>query len=202
LSQEAAAFDAKHADVARAVAASLVGAYDFTPFRTIVDVGGGTGGLLVGILKAHDYLHGILLDRPNVAERARERIEAHGLSDRCQVVGGDFFRKVPRGGDVYVLKHVIHDWPDSEARSILSSCSNAMRPKARLLVVEEVYPSIIDETIGSRQAATNDLNLLVCFGGAERSEAHLAALLESAGLRLDRVVQLDTRLRVVDSVKP
>src|SRR6266581_2009149 len=82
---------------------------DFTPFRTIVDVGGGNGALLLGILRATPRLDGIVFDRPDVVERAAKEIAASGLGDRCRAAGGDFFVEVPNGADAYVLKHVIHD---------------------------------------------------------------------------------------------
>jgi O-methyltransferase domain len=128
--EEAAVFDEAMADWTKHVAIATAAAYDFSPFRTIVDVGGGNGVLLAGILKANPGLRGVLFDRPHVVERGRARLAALGVADRCTVVGGDFFQEVPRGGDAYLLKHVIHDWNDERAGEILASCHRAMRSEA------------------------------------------------------------------------
>src|SRR5207244_790263 len=119
-------------------ALAVAAAYDFTPFRTIVDVGGGNGALLLGILRATPRLEGIVFDRPDVVERAAKEIAASGLGDRCRAAGGDFFVEVPNGADAYVLKHVIHDWDDARARTILANCRRAMPRDGRLLLVEGV----------------------------------------------------------------
>ena len=112
---EAANFDAAMADFTKHIATAVVAAYDFSPFRRIVDVGGGNGALLAGILKANASLAGVLFDLPQVADRAIAPMRELGLADRCEIVGGDFFKAVPAGGDAYLLKHVIHDWDDDRA---------------------------------------------------------------------------------------
>src|SRR5262245_39808112 len=106
--EEAANFDKAMSDFATQIAVAVTAVYDFSTFRTVVDVGGGNGSLLAGILRANPSLRGIVFEQPHVAERAKERLRDDGLADRCDVVGGDFFREVPGGGDAYLLKHVIH----------------------------------------------------------------------------------------------
>jgi hypothetical protein len=103
------------ADWTKQVARAAAAAYDFSRFRTIVDVGGGNGTLLAGILAATPGPRGIVFDVPHVATRAQAQLAERGVADRCTAVGGDFFQEVPRGGDAYVLKHVIHDWNDERA---------------------------------------------------------------------------------------
>jgi hypothetical protein len=110
--EDAANFDAAMADFTRLAAMAVAAVYDFAPLRTVVDVGGGNGALLIGILKAYPHLHGIVFDQPPAAERARKQIAERGLAERCQAAGGDFFKDVPPGADAYILKHVIHDWND------------------------------------------------------------------------------------------
>ena len=87
--------------------APMIDAYDFSPFQTVVDIGGGNGQVLAAILNHHTALHGVLFDMPDVVERARSNIISAGLSDRCQIVGGDFFVSVPAGGDAYVMRHIL-----------------------------------------------------------------------------------------------
>jgi SAM-dependent methyltransferase len=186
--EDAANFDAAMAEFTRLTAVAVSGAYDFSPMRTLVDVGGGNGALLIGILNAYPDLDGVVFDQPHVAERATKEIERCGLGDRCRAVGGDFFDAVPEGGDAYVLKHVIHDWDDDHAITILRNCHRAMRPGGRLLVVEGVYPERIDQSFQSRGAAANDVNMLVSTGGRQRSEAEFGALYERAGFTLERIV--------------
>ena len=196
--QEAADFDAAMADLTRMTAIAVAAAYDFTPFSTLVDVGGGNGALLVGILKANPGLRGIVFDLPSAAERAGHRIAESQLTARCQAVGGDFFAEVPGGADVYLLKHVIHDWPDERALTILKNCHRAMGANGRLLIVEGIYPRRVDQSLESRGAAANDVNMLVNTGGRQRSEAEFRALYGEAGFTLTRIVPTQTRVYVIE----
>jgi SAM-dependent methyltransferase len=197
---EATNFDAAMADFTKHIATAVAAAYDFSPFRRIVDVGGGNGALLAGILKANPTLTGIVFDLPKVAVRAAEQIRELALAGRCETVGGDFFEGVPGGGDAYLLKHVIHDWNDDRATEILSTCRRAMAAEAKLLLVEGVYPPRIDQSDESRGAAANDVNMLVCTGGRQRSEAEFRALYDAAGFRLTRIVPTRTPVNVIEGV--
>jgi hypothetical protein len=145
-------------------------------------------------------LRGILFEQPHVAERAKTAIAAHGLASRCTVVAGDFFRAVPAGGDAYILKHVIHDWDDERATKILENCRHAMGAAGRLLIVEGVYPPRIEPSEEGRGAASNDVNMLVCTGGRQRSEDEFRALLKSAGFRLTRIVPTPARVSMIEGV--
>jgi len=197
---QAANFDAAMADFTKMTAVAVAAAYDFTPLRTLVDVGGGNGALLLGILKAYAHLQGVVADRPDVVERAKKEIAASGLGARCRAVAIDFFREVPGGADAYVLKHVIHDWDDERARTILANCRRVMSPNGRLLLVEGVYPPRIDGSPESRGAAANDVNMLVSTGGRQRSEAELRSLYSAAGFRLTRIVPTPARASVIEGV--
>jgi len=197
---QAANFDAAMADFTKMTAVAVAAAYDFTPLGTIVDVGGGNGALLLGILKAYAHLQGVVADRPDVVERAKKEIAASGLGARCRAVAIDFFREVPGGADAYVLKHVIHDWDDERARTILANCRRVMPPNGRLLLVEGVYPPRIDGSPESRGAAANDVNMLVSTGGRQRSEAEFRSLYSAAGFRLTRIVPTPARASVIEGV--
>ena len=185
---DAANFDAAMADLTRMTAIAVAAAYDFAPFRTIVDVGGGTGALLFGILSAHPHLEGIVFDQPHVAERAVKEVGRSGVAERCRVIGGDFFEEVPDGADAYVLKHVIHDWDDERSITILRNCHRGMDSNGRLLIVEGVYPERIVQSFESHGAAANDVNMLVRTGGRQRSESEFHSLYERAGFTLERIV--------------
>jgi O-methyltransferase domain len=197
---EAANFDAAMAGFTKRIATAVAEAYDFSPFHRIVDIGGGNGLLLAGILTAYPALAGIIFDLPHVAARAEEQIRELDLADRCEIVGGDFFKEVPSGGDAYLLKHVIHDWNDDRATEILRTCQRAMGAEATLLIVEGVYPSRIDQSEESRGAAANDVNMLVCTGGRQRSEAEFRGLFDAAGFRLMRIVPTQAPVKVIEGV--
>jgi O-methyltransferase domain len=197
---EAANFDAAMAGFTRRIAVAVAEAYDFSPFRRIVDVGGGNGALLAGILSANPTLAGVIFDLPHVAARAGEQTRELGLEGRCEIVGGDFFKEVPSGGDAYLLKHVIHHWNDDRAVDILKSCRRAMGAEARLLIIEGVYPPRIDQSDESRGAAANDVNMLVCTGGRQRSEAEFRRIYDAAGFRLTRMVPTQAPVKVIEGV--
>ena len=198
--EQAKVFDDAMATFAPATAAAIAAAYDFSGLGTLVDVGGGNGALLIGILGAHPRLRGVVFDRPEPAERAKKRLAETGLESRCQVVAGDFFASVPSGGDAYILKHVIHDWDDERAAAILRNCRRAMKPSARLLIAEGVYPPRIDRSLESRGAAANDVNMLVVAGGRQRTEAEFRSLYQGAGFELTRIIGTPARLSLIEGV--
>jgi O-methyltransferase domain/Dimerisation domain len=170
---EAAAFDRAMADLTRRSHASVMAAYDFSRFGTIVDVGGGNGAFLASVLAEHPDQRGILLDLPHAVAGAPD-------IDRLEAVAGDFFESVPKGGDAYVLRAVLHDWEDDEAAAILTTCRRAMGPGATLVIIERDLgpPNALPET------KLSDLNMLVAPGGRERSIAEYGDLLARAGLTL------------------
>jgi hypothetical protein len=199
--EEAAVFDEAMAAFTSLTAIAVAAAYDFWRFGTVVDVGGGNGALLTGILKAYPALRGVVFDLPRAADGAQRQIEAAGLAGRCQAVGGDFFETVPSGGDAYLLKHVIHDWDDERAKRILENCRGAMAAAAKLLIVEGVYPARIDQSAASRGAAANDVNMLVCTGGRQRSEAEFRALFDAAGFTLTRIVPTPAASCIIEGTR-
>ena len=165
--------------------AAVVDAYDFSGLATIVDVGGGRGSLLAGILKKYPGASGVLFDQPAVVVNAAEVLAAAGVVDRCRVVGGSFFESVPADGDAYILSVVIHDWDDEPASAILTTCRRAMAGSSRLLLVERVLP---DQPSGEVSSYLSDLNMMHNLTGRERSGAEYRALLSESGFRLSRMV--------------
>lgn len=198
--EAAALFDRAMAAFAPQTAAAVAAAYDFSAFGKIMDVGGGNGALLIGILRVNPRLRGIVFDQPHVAERAMAQVETAGLEERCEVVGGSFFEALPSGADAYLLKHVIHDWNDERAAAILRTCRAALPPHGKLLIVEGLYPAHIDQSLESRGAAANDVNMLVCTGGRQRSEAEFRALFAASGFVLTRIVPTPARVAVIEAV--
>jgi len=172
----------------------MLDAYDFSVFKTVVDVGGGQGRMLAAILKRNPTVEGILFDLPAVADRSREIISSLGLSKRCRIVGGDFFKSLP-AADAYVMRHIIHDWDDDDAIAILSNCRKAMNPNGRILLVETVIPPMDEPCFGKWL----DLMMLL-VGGRERTQEQYQQLFEKAGLELNRIVPTAHEISVIEAV--
>ncbi len=184
------------ASVGPAQDAAILAAYGFGGARTIVDVAGGQGALLRGILDAAPGARAVLFDLPHVIAMARPRFVEAGLEGRAELVAGDFFAAVPAGGDIYILRKVIHDWYDDEAVAILRTCRAAMHPGARLLLIETLVPEGNDYSY----AKLLDLLMLVYPGGQERTLAEYRALLTSAGLDLRRVIPTASALSILEAM--
>ena len=182
--QNASTFDAAMSERTAAFAPSVADACDFSHARTVVDVGGGTGTLLVEILRRHAHLHGILFETPAVAARADAVLDAIDLADRCQVLAGDFFENLPDGADYYVLANVLHDWDDTQAGQILRNCRLAMARDGRVLIVERLIPDTPGDAVPT---LLSDINMLVITGGQERTTAEYGDLLAAAGLTIGEV---------------
>ncbi|MFC5753725.1 methyltransferase [Actinomadura rugatobispora] len=181
----AGTFNTAMAQHTRAVAPAVVENGDFGRFRTIADLGGGDGTLLAAILGAVPDASGILFDLPAGHAGAERTLNEAGVADRCRVVSGDFFESVPEGADAYVLKSVVHDWDDEKAAAILRRCREAMRPDARVLLVEFVMPEVVTpEDSGN---VMSDINMLVVLRGRERTERDFRDLLGAAGFGLTAI---------------
>jgi hypothetical protein len=174
-------------DIERAVAPVLREAVDLTAFRRIVAVGGDQGQLLLTLLRLAPQAEGVLFDRPAVIERARESIAQTGLANRIRLVGGDFLERVPPGGDLYVLKGVLHDFGDEAAAWLLDSCYMAAKPNSTLLAFEGVLPpGATPDPVGHLL----DMNALVSLNGRERTRAEFEELFNTSGYELVRVLPL------------
>jgi len=165
--------------------ASALSELDWSSVRTVVDVGGGTGGMLLGLLDREPHLRGILFDLPHVADQARAAIAAAGLEDRCEFVGGSFFDAVPADGDLYLLAGILNDWDDADAARILQVCRRATRDGARLVVVQPMVPDG-DEP---HPAKVTDVHMLAVLGSRMQSEGELRGLLAATGFRAQRTIE-------------
>ncbi len=180
-----AQFDASMSVGARMRSHALLSHADFADARVVVDVGGGEGVLLATVLEANPHLRGVVFESEQTAERARARLASRGLGPRAEAVAGDFFSFVPRGGDVYVLSYVLHNWDDARAISILENCRRAMDAGASLFIVEQVH-------VPTDEASLADyfgLSTIELLGGGERTESEFRSLLERAGLRFTRLAR-------------
>jgi ubiquinone/menaquinone biosynthesis C-methylase UbiE len=193
--EQAANFDQAMVGVHGRETSAMVDAYDFSAFRTVVDIGGGNGSTLCGILARNPGVRGTLFDLPGVIERARESVKAAGFSDRVELIAGSFFESVP-GADAYVLRHIIHDWEEDKAIRILQNVRRAITPPGRLLVVESVIPPGNDPFFGKLL----DLTMLVIPGGQERTADEYRELFSKAGFRLSRIVPTSTEVSLIEGL--
>lgn len=193
--EDAAVFNDSMSGMTAAANEVITSRYDFSSFNKIVDVGGGHGGLITSILKSNPRVKGVLFDAAEVIAGARPKIESAGLAERCETVAGDFFQAVPAGGDVYVMKWIIHDWDDERAIRILKNVRSQIPKNGRLILVDCVVPEG-DEPDFSKFI---DLNMLVMTGGKERTAREFAELLGAAGFKLLRVIPTDIPTSIVEA---
>jgi hypothetical protein len=186
-------FDEAMAGRSAAEISALLVAYDFSSAGHLVDVGGGNGALMNAVLAKYPQLSGTVFDLPHVVEAA----SGHKANEqRLRFAAGNFFTDVPVKGDTYMLKKVIHDWPDDRARDILSRCREAMSDGSRLLVIESIVPASQAPTF----MTFLDLWMLVFAGGRERTQEEFRTLLQSAGLHLSRIVPTGSPVSVIEAL--
>jgi hypothetical protein len=181
--EESALFDSSMAAMTRLELLTVLRAYDWNSLRTVVDIGGGNGAFLAGLLARYSAMRGILFDLPHVTAGARAVLNAAGVAERCEVVSGSYFDSVPVGHDAYLLKRILWGYIDEDAIEILRVINAAMRPDSRLLVIEP----IVHEGNDYEVAKILDLKLLAMGGGHARTELELNKIHAIAGLTLTRV---------------
>lgn len=177
---------------------AVLEAYDFGGLsgKTLVDIAGGHGKVLTEILKKHPGVRGILFDLDHVAKGAVPRIESEGLSSRCAVAHGDFFKSVP-SGDAYIMKHIIHDWDDVHSLTILKNIHAAAAPGASLFLIEAAMAPGNEPHF----AKVVDLEMMLLPGGCERTEREYRDLLAQAGFKLTKVVKTKSPLDLLEAVR-
>lgn len=189
----AALFQDAMKEKTKAVAKSALSTYDFSKFQTVYDIGGGSGQFMQALLQKHPNISGMIFELPEVIEKIREQkppIECK----RCKLSAGDFFVAIPEGGDIYLLKSILHEWDDGKAEKILKNCHQAMRPNSRLLIVEVVlrpkneslYPNCMD------------LLMMAFTGGRERSLASFKQMFENCGFVLERIYPTSTEFSILE----
>jgi hypothetical protein len=194
--EDARIFGESMSNLSAAEHPAVVQAYDFSRFKKIIDVGGGHGSLLCAILAANPKLHGVLYDNPRVVADAKKasHVTRKEVAGRVEIVGGDFFERVPSGGDAYIMKYILHDWDDERALKLLRNCRAALGEKGTLLAVDTVIPPGNDPHWGKLL----DVNMLVATGGMERTEQQFRELYARAGFELTRVVSTSCPLSIVE----
>jgi hypothetical protein len=176
-------------------------AYDFSAYKTIVDLGGGHGFAICSILRKYPHMQGILFDLADIVPGADARIRELGLESRCRTTSGNFFESVPEGGDVYFMKHILHDWTDEQASTILQNCRRVMKngtggqTPSKIVLLELVVPP------GNEPHPSKiiDIEMLMLPGGRERMENEWRDLFAGAGFRLTRVIPTKSPFCVIEA---
>jgi len=190
-------FDDAMTDISAIAAPSIANAYNFAKWESLMDVGGGNGVLLATILRAHRSLRGVLADQQHVLKRARERGFLNGaLEKRSTMEPCDLFRNIPKGCRAYLMKSVIHDWNDEDARKILTQCRRSVPKNGALLLVEFNVP----EDNSPSRAKFVDVTMMVLTGGRERTIPEFSSLLSASGFRLNDVVKTTSDFNVIEAL--
>jgi hypothetical protein len=169
------------------IARALVTACDFTSFRTVADIGGGYGAVLIEVLRAYPHLTGFVQDLALISAGAERYLAEGGVADRAEFRGGDFFGDVARGADCLILKYILHDWPDDDCPRILARCREALAPGATLIVLERILPERVDA--GDEPVVRTDL-VMMPISGKERTEAEFRSMLAASGFTVGAVKPL------------
>lgn len=194
--QKAVQFDEGMRNISQEENSQIVESYDFSPYKTIIDIGGGKGGLLSEILKNNSFAYGILYDLLHVMSSAQDYLSKQKLEGRYNCLPGSFFESINKGYDLYLLKRILHDWNDEDCVRILSNCRESMTKKSKLLIIEAVI-----ETGNTKDFAKDvDLAMLVLFGGKERTENEWKILLQKANLKLLHIYKTQSMLSILEVV--
>ncbi|MFT5353503.1 MAG: hypothetical protein ACI9KE_000701 [Polyangiales bacterium] len=193
--EERVAFMGAMQDMSMMVASEFARLVDFSDCKVVADIGGAGGALLGAVLDENPDVTGILYDLPSVSGDAKGAVAARGHVDRCEVVGGDFFKSVPAGADVYLLKHILHDWNDEQSVTILKNVAKGMKASSKVYLVEMVIPD--DNTPSAAQMM--DLNMLAMLPGRERTQQEYASLLEAAGLKFTSLIRTHSPFQIVEA---
>src|SRR5579863_8731006 len=175
---------------------------DFTDVKKVVDIGGGFGHLAVALVTKYPHLHGAVLDMPDLIPVAKAKfpVTDAGIASRLEYMGGDMFESVPPA-DVYVMKHIIHDWDDERCIRLLKNCHQAMQGDGRVICVDAILPPLGD-TVGT-PAKLLDLAMMALIPGKERTRAQWEALYHAAGFRIRTIVPLQDNhgTSIIEGVK-
>lgn len=180
--------------ISRQNATGLLQSYPLSSFSSVMDVGGGNGYLVGEILANNPKLKGAVLEVETVVSEAKTFIQEKNLSSRCDAIVGDFLDSIPKGFDLYILKRIVHDWPEEGVLRILKNCQAAMQPSSRLLIIEYV----MDTTNDPHPGKWLDLHMMVILGGRERTEEEYKQLLAKAGLVITKIVELSGHMRGIE----
>jgi len=184
-------FNAAMVSLTRSIVPKIVAAHDFAAARVVMDVGGGTGELIGGVLQRYQHLQGIAFDLARCEADARAHFDRLGIAGRCSFVAGSFFEVIPRGADIILMKSIIHNWKDVQCEVILRNCRDALQSGGTLIVIERIMPEPATTEPEDRSCVMSDLNMLRGPGGSERTEAEYRRLAALAGFAFEKTTGMD-----------
>lgn len=187
-------FDLGMANLSAKEDAIIANSFDFSTYHSIVDLGGGSGGLLAEILKKNPSSQGVVYELAHLMDRVETFLQIQGLSSRGKFANGSFFQSVPGNSDLYILKRILHDWDDPSCIKILKNCQKAMRSKSRLLIIDAVMP----EGNIPHESKDFDLFMLALFGGQERTQNEWQRLLDASNLKLTHIWPTTSSLAIIE----
>ncbi len=196
--ESAAVFNQAMTEYTAEESTAVMTAYDFSKFNKIVDVGGGQGSFIAAILMANAKPNGVLFDLPQGVEGAKDHLEATELTDRCEVIGGDFFESIPSGGDAYIFKNIIVNWDDEQTVALLKNCHDAMADNGKLLIIE------VSVTLSKNAPSFSklfDLHMLVMTGGRGRTEEEFQTLFAATGFKLTNIILTESPVSIIEGVR-
>ncbi|ASR46315.1 methyltransferase [Paenibacillus kribbensis] len=174
---------------------TILNSYSFDEFDVIVDVAGGLGQILAGILEANVNSRGILYDLPTTIERAKEYIESVDMTERCELIGGDMFETIPAGGNLYIISKALNDWNDEHVLSALSNIRSAMLNDSKLIIIE----MLVDDAHPTKEEVIRDLLFLaVTPGGGVRTQSEFEVLIHRSGLQITRVIPTSDQFCIIE----
>ncbi len=176
---------------------AILAAYDFSDAATITDIAGGVGHLLGAVLQKYPNATGVLFEIPQVLAHAPAMLDSYDVSDRVEIAAGDFTEAIPVKADVYMLKHIIHDWYDDKCQKILGNIRESMPDDARVLIIDAVIPPGND----SHPGKILDLEMLISPGGMERTAEEFESLLTKSGFKMTRIIPTPSPISIVEAVK-
>jgi hypothetical protein len=179
-------FNAAMVSLTRTIVPKIVAAHDFTAARVVMDVGGGTGELIGGILQRNPHLEGVAFDLARCEPDAQAHFDRLGIAGRCRFVAGSFFEAIPGGADTILMKSIIHNWKDDRCETILRNCRDALPSGGTLVVIERIMPELATTEPEDRSCVMSDLNMLRGPGGRERTEAEYRRLAVLGGFAFER----------------
>ena len=193
---EAAVFNNAMTSISEMCIPAFLEAYPFGLFQRIVDVGGGRGAVLRSILKQHSEAYGTIAEMSSLIPAAKSAIAQDGLSSRCEAVACNFFESVPAGGNLYFMKHIIHDWADDRAIKLLRNIRSVIPENGTLLLAE----AVLDDTPAPNLGKLLDIEMIAFVGGKERTAEQFRQLLSSAGFALQSVIPTQSPLSLIEAM--
>jgi C-methyltransferase len=176
----------------------LLSSYSFSSFHHIIDIGGGHGSLLCNILTKNINPKATLFDSNHVIGRASANIDSYGLKERIGIVVGDFFQKVPEGGDLYILKNILHDWNDEACILILKNIQRAMPSGSKLLIIETIIRNDNNYSFGKM---IDILMLLGTENGRERTLEEFRNIFNNSGFNISKVISTVAPFSLIECIK-